>query len=61
MAALPCALGTWKWANRLMEQSYCYISPFTVKKSKRVYFRSDLEVSGGRHGSGISVTVIGAD
>ena len=26
-----------KWANRLMEQSHCYISPFTVKKVK-VYF-----------------------
>ena len=45
-----------KWANRLMEQSHCYISPFTVKKVK-VYFNFE---EGGWHGCGISVTVSGA-
>ena len=40
MAALPCVLGTWKWANRLMEQWYCYISPFTVKKVKGCALRA---------------------
>ena len=45
-----------KWANRLMEQSHCYISPFTVKKL-RVCLLINFEDWGVWHGCGISVTV----
>ena len=61
MAALPCVLGTWKWANRLMEQLYCYISPSTVQKVKECALRVIGDEWVGSHGSGISVTVIGVD
>ena len=43
-----------------MEQSHCYISPFTIAK-KKIWVIYLLKTRGVGHGFNISVIVIGSD
>ena len=60
-AALPCVLGTWKWAKRLMEQVLLLHLSFYSEKNLKGMLYEQLWRRGGRHSSGISVTVISAN